>query len=166
MSFNWKSPGPSGEQEYWTNNKSLHPIMLVMINQCLNSDEVLVLITKDKAKGREISNYRPITCLSVMWKLFTSLISDRYGKRWQASPAIGWVDYKNTFDMFPHSWTLKCLHIFKIAGNVKRFLTKSIENGETEFTDGGAILGSVKIKRGIFQGKNNLSQCPFYSPLI
>lgn len=139
MSFNWKSPGPGGEQGYGTNNKSLHPIMLAMINQCLNSDEVFVLVMKDKAKGREISNYRPITCLSVMWKLFTSYISDgvyqhldknghlpekqkgcrkqtrgtkdhllidkttiRNGKRWQASPAIGWVDYKKAFDMFPH----------------------------------------------------------------
>ena len=80
---NWKSPGSDGVQGYWIKNiKSLHHKISAMFNQCLNSDDVptwltkgrTVLITKDKAKGKEVRNYRPITCLPLMWKLLTGLI--------------------------------------------------------------------------------------------
>ena len=32
--------------------------------------------TKDKSKGRDASNYRPIACLPLCWKLLTALLSD------------------------------------------------------------------------------------------
>ena len=35
------------------------------------------LLQKDKNKGNVASNYRPITCLPVMWKLFTSVSADQ-----------------------------------------------------------------------------------------
>ena len=31
---------------------------------------------KDKTKGTELTNYRPITCLPLMWKLFTTILAD------------------------------------------------------------------------------------------
>ena len=34
------------------------------------------LMQKDKLKGRDASNYRPITCLPLIWKLLTGLIAD------------------------------------------------------------------------------------------
>ena len=34
------------------------------------------LIQKDQEKGNVASNYRPITCLPVMWKLLTGIISE------------------------------------------------------------------------------------------
>ena len=35
---------------------------------------------KDVTKGNLPSNYRPITCLTVIWKLFTGMISEEiYG---------------------------------------------------------------------------------------
>ena len=37
----------------------------------------IVLIQKDKDKGRDVSNYRPITCLPLMWKLLTGVIADQ-----------------------------------------------------------------------------------------
>ena len=39
-----------------------------------------VLIQKDKSKGNEASNYRPITCLLLTWKLLAGIIADEiYG---------------------------------------------------------------------------------------
>jgi hypothetical protein len=36
-----------------------------------------VLIQKDKTKGNSASNYRPITCLPLIWKTLTGIISDK-----------------------------------------------------------------------------------------
>ena len=54
--------------------------------------------------------------------------------------------------MIPHSWILKCLDIFKVADNIKRLMRQSMIGWENELTSGNEKLGSVKIKRGIFQG--------------
>ena len=35
------------------------------------------LLQKDKSKGNVASNYRPITCLPLMWKLLTGAIADQ-----------------------------------------------------------------------------------------
>ena len=35
------------------------------------------LVQKDKSKGNVASNYKPITCLPIMWKLLTGIISER-----------------------------------------------------------------------------------------
>ena len=35
-----------------------------------------VLLLKDKSKGNEVSNYRPITCLPLIWKLITGIVAD------------------------------------------------------------------------------------------
>ena len=35
------------------------------------------LLQKDKSKGNVASNYRPITCLPLMWNLWTDVIADR-----------------------------------------------------------------------------------------
>ena len=35
------------------------------------------LLQKDKSKGHVASNYRPITCLPLMWKLLTCVIADQ-----------------------------------------------------------------------------------------
>ena len=35
-----------------------------------------VLIQKDKSKGNETSNYRPITCLPLTWKLLAGIVAN------------------------------------------------------------------------------------------
>ena len=35
------------------------------------------LLQKDKSKGNLASNYRPVTCLPLMWKLLTGVIADQ-----------------------------------------------------------------------------------------
>ena len=82
---NWKSPGPDGVQGFWIKNlTSVHSSLAAMLNDCLNighfpewlTKGTTVLIMKDKEKGNIVTNYRPITCLPVMWKLFTSIFSE------------------------------------------------------------------------------------------
>ena len=34
------------------------------------------LLLKDKSKGNEVSNYKPITCLPLMWKLLRGIVAD------------------------------------------------------------------------------------------
>ena len=35
-----------------------------------------VLLMKDKSKGNEVSSYKPITCLTLMWKLYICIPAD------------------------------------------------------------------------------------------
>ena len=82
---NWKAPGPDGVQGYWLKNfRSVHENLRAQLTECLQRGEVplwmnkgrTVLIQKDKNRGTAASNYRPITCLPLTWKLLTGIIAD------------------------------------------------------------------------------------------
>ena len=82
---NWKSPGPDLVQGFWFKNfSSLHDRVRLQLKECLDSGFVpswltrgtTSLLQKDKSKGNVASNYRPITCLPLMWKLLTGVIAD------------------------------------------------------------------------------------------
>lgn len=47
-----------------------------------------VLIMKAQSKGTIPSNYRPITCLSVLWKLLTAILSKKVYKHFKAENLI------------------------------------------------------------------------------
>ena len=72
---------------------------------------------------------------------------------------MAWVDYKKAYDMVPHSWIVECLKMAQVPQNVTSFLQRSMRNWKTELTSCGESLGTVDIKRGIFQGDS-------LSPLI
>ena len=82
---NWKSPGPDGLQGFWLKNfTSLRVRISEQLNQCLQSKTTpdwmtkgrTVLILKDKEKGTIVTNFRPITCLPMMWKLLTGILAE------------------------------------------------------------------------------------------
>ena len=62
-------------------NFSLHERVRLQLKECLDSGFVpswltrgrTSLLQKDKSKGNVASNYRPITCLPLMWKLLTGV---------------------------------------------------------------------------------------------
>ena len=71
---------------FWLKNFSrLHERVSLQIKECLDSGFVpswltrgrTSLLQKDNSKGNVARNYRPITCLPLMWKLLTSVIADR-----------------------------------------------------------------------------------------
>ena len=82
----WKAPGPDGVRGFWFKKfPSVHEKLALSLQECLVSGEVpewmvkgrTVLIQKDPTKGNQASNYRPITCLPLMWKLLTGILSDQ-----------------------------------------------------------------------------------------
>ena len=83
---NWKSPGPDLVQGFWLKSfSSLHERVRLQLKECLDSKFVpswltrgrTSLLQKDKSKGNVASNYKPITCLPLMWKLLTGVIADQ-----------------------------------------------------------------------------------------
>ena len=83
---NWKAPGPDGVQGFWFKKfSSVRLLLMKSLNKCLTDEEVpewmvkgrTVLIQKDPAKGSVAGNYRPITCLPLMWKLLTGIFSGK-----------------------------------------------------------------------------------------
>ena len=82
----WKSPGPDLVQRFWLKNfSSLHERVRLQLKECLDSGFVpgwltrgrTSLLQKDKSKGNVASNFTPITCLPLMWKLLTGAIADQ-----------------------------------------------------------------------------------------
>ena len=86
---NWKSPGPDLIQGFCLKNfSSLHETVRSQLKECLGSGFVhgwltkgkTALLQKDKSKDNIASNYRPITYLTLMWKLLSDVIADQiYG---------------------------------------------------------------------------------------
>ena len=82
---NWKAPGPDGVRGFWFKTfRSLHGVITESLQDCLDSGSVpdwmvkgrTVLIQKDSCKGKVASNYRPVACLPLMWKLLTGVLAE------------------------------------------------------------------------------------------
>ena len=95
---NWKAPGPDGVQGFWIKNfTSLHRLLARYLNDCLEKGDTpkwmttgrTVLIQKDPDKGVSPGNFRPITCLPLLWKVLTSMISDNIYRHLEDNNLIG-----------------------------------------------------------------------------
>ena len=82
---NWKAPYPENVQGYCLKNLTpLHDKLLVYLHDYLDAvmvsdwlkKEQTVLLQNNKAKGNIASNYQPITCLPLVWKLLTVVLAD------------------------------------------------------------------------------------------
>ena len=83
---NWKGPGPDGIHGYWLKIFTfLHKCLAKVLDECITTGNVpdwvvegrTILLMKDPTKGSEASNYRPIACLNLLWKLSTAMISEK-----------------------------------------------------------------------------------------
>ena len=82
---NWKAPGPDGVQGYWIKTlTALHDRIASQMNDMINNGVAVpnwmtygktYLCQKDQSKGNAVDNYRPISCLPVMWKLLTGVLA-------------------------------------------------------------------------------------------
>ena len=78
---------------------------------------------------------------------------------------MAWLDYKKAYDMVPHSLIVECFKMAQEPQNVTKSLQRSMRNWKTELTSCGESLGTVNIKRGIFQG-DSLSPLIFVISMI
>ena len=83
---NWKAPGHDGIHGFWFKKfTSLHGRLGLEMNKCLQDAQVpewmtkgkTILIRKNPSKGTVPNNYRPITCLPIMWKIQTAQIREK-----------------------------------------------------------------------------------------
>ena len=86
-------------------------------------------------------------------------------KRGRKNLSMGWIDYKKAYDMVPHSWLIEVIDLLGVAGNVASLLASSMMRWKTQLIGGGDVLGTVDIKRGIFQG-DSLSPLLFVMVMI
>ena len=86
---NWKAPGPDGHQGFWLKHvRSVRVILAELFNECINQSNVpkwltkgvTTLVLKNKDKGNAVTNFRPITCLPLMWKMLTGIIAEEMYK--------------------------------------------------------------------------------------
>ena len=80
----WKTPGHNGICEFWFKEfTSIHDRLALELSRCLEGanipewmiKEKTTKIKKDPRKGTISSNYRPITCLPIKWKIITAQIN-------------------------------------------------------------------------------------------
>lgn len=85
-SSSWKAPGPDGLQNYWLKTfTAVHEPIANTYNEILTKPtEIPNWLTEGKTilipkniKTEDAKNYRPITCLSTMYKNLTAILSDR-----------------------------------------------------------------------------------------
>ena len=77
----WKAPGPDGVQFWFNKMKNLPDRLAKHLQACLSTGILLqwmtkdraVLIIKDSKKFGVESNYRPVGCLPIIWKLLTGI---------------------------------------------------------------------------------------------
>ena len=81
---NGKAPGPDELLGCWIKTFiSCHNRMAAQLQLCFEMNEIpnwlttgkTVLISKDREKRNDVTNFRPITCVRLMWKIFTRLLS-------------------------------------------------------------------------------------------
>ena len=73
--------------------------------------------------------------------------------------SMAWVDYKKAYDMVPHSSIITTMGMVGLADNIIGLIKQSMNRWKTNLYADGKLLGSVPIRRGIFQGDS-------FSPLL
>jgi len=83
-SRNWAAPGPDGVQGFWIKRfPSLHDSLLNCFNEMLNDGSVIpswlpigrTMLTPKNQYSQLTKNYRPNTCLNILYKLWTSCLT-------------------------------------------------------------------------------------------
>ena len=200
--LNWKAPGADGIHNFWYKRfTSMHSQLAKNITMVIQNPEempdflthgVTTLIPKGSETNNP-SNYRPITCLPTMYKLITSILTDKIYQHLESNKLLdeeqkgcrrgsrgckeqlvidatimhtakyqkkalytAYIDYQKAFDSVPHSWLVEVLQIYKIEEHISQFLAHIMTKWQTKLVlntpKNNLEVGTVQIKRGIYQG--------------
>jgi hypothetical protein len=98
-------------------------------------------------------------CLGTKDQLAIDKCVIKNSKTRKTNLCMAWIDYKKAYDMVPHSWVIETLKMVGIADNIIDLISRSMCNWKTNLFSDNQLLGTVNIKRGIFQGDS-------FSPLL
>ena len=96
---NWKSPGPDGVHGYWIKNlNAMHSRIGSQLDKCLQENSVpkwmvigkTLLCVKEIEKGNIVSNFKPITCLPLLWKLLTGVLAEELYRHLEGNDLLSW----------------------------------------------------------------------------
>ena len=96
---NWKSPGSDVVQGYWIRNLSnLHNSTALQLDRYLQENNLpkwmvtgkTLLCIKKIQKGNLVSNFRPITFLSLIWKLLTGILTEELYEHLEKTNLLPW----------------------------------------------------------------------------
>ena len=95
---NWKAAGPDNVQGFWIKNlTNTHERLANHLQIVLDGNKPNWLVTgrtslilKNPEEPLNVSNYRPITCLTTTWKLLTSILADEIYDHLDKSGIIPW----------------------------------------------------------------------------
>ena len=96
---NWKSQGPDGVQGYWIKNLSnLHGNTALQLDRCLQENNApswmvtgkTLLCVKELEKVNAVANFRPITCLPLLWKLLTGILAEELYEHLEQANILPW----------------------------------------------------------------------------
>ncbi|XP_030758039.1 uncharacterized protein LOC115883768 [Sitophilus oryzae] len=94
---NWKAPGPDNIQNFWLKSfESIHQPLTKCFQQVLQNPEQIpkfltianTYLLFKKGDPADPRNYRPITCLSVLYKLLSAVINNHIYKHCQLNNII------------------------------------------------------------------------------
>ena len=85
--------------------------------------------------------------------------------RRQTNLCMSYIDYKKAYDKVPHSWISDSMEMFGVDPNTISFLKAAMAQSKVNLTAGSTTLGTVNIRRGIFQG-DSLSPLEFVISMI
>ena len=96
---NWKSPGSNVVQGYWIRKLSnLHNSTALQLDRYLQENNLpkwmvtgkTLLCIKKIQKGNLVSNFRPITFLSLIWKLLTGILTEELYEHLEKTNLLPW----------------------------------------------------------------------------
>ena len=81
-----EAAGPGGVQEFWFERvASCHERIARQLNMLITNDEALpewmtvgrtIMCQKDPTKRNKVNNFRPISCVPLLWKLMKSILAN------------------------------------------------------------------------------------------
>ncbi|CAF4821678.1 unnamed protein product [Pieris macdunnoughi] len=113
---NYKTPGPDGiSNEILKQTKvAVAPILTEIFNYVINTEiipkqwtESIIILIFKKGNHCDIGNYRPISLMSNIYKIFAKIILERIGRKLDEQQPIEQAGFRKDFSVLDHIHTVR-----------------------------------------------------------